>query len=71
LAAFLLFPFRKVFTPQQGWGKDSSSPKWITRRGDGARTMTTFDLFVVFGPVCAFAIAMAAAFEIVRIKGGR
>lgn len=33
--------------------------------------MTTFDLFVVFGPVCAFAIAMAAAFEFVRIKGGR
>jgi hypothetical protein len=31
--------------------------------------MTTSDLFVVFGPVCVFALFMAAAFEIARFKG--
>lgn len=31
--------------------------------------MTTSDLFVVFGPLCAFALFAAAAFEIARVKG--
>jgi hypothetical protein len=31
--------------------------------------MTTSDMFVVFGPVCVFALFMAAAFEVARIKG--
>jgi hypothetical protein len=32
--------------------------------------MSTFDLFIIFGPLCAFCVAMAVAFEIARVKGG-
>lgn len=33
--------------------------------------MSTFDLFVVFGPLCAGAIFLAIAFEIARVGGNR
>jgi hypothetical protein len=31
--------------------------------------MTPTDLFIIFGPLCAFAILLGIAFEIARIKG--
>lgn len=33
--------------------------------------MSTFDLFVLFGPLCLGAFVLAIAFEIARVKGGR
>jgi hypothetical protein len=29
--------------------------------------MSTFDLFIIFGPLCAGAIMLAVAFEVARI----
>lgn len=33
--------------------------------------MSTFDLFVIFGPLCFGAVLFAVAAEVVRVKGGR
>jgi len=33
------------------------------------KPMTVTDLFLIFGPLCAFCVFMAIAFEIARIKG--
>lgn len=43
----------------------------MNRRGDGDKPMSTSELFVIFGPLCAGAIVFAIAFEIARVTGAR
>ena len=33
--------------------------------------MSTFDLFIIFGPLCLGAVLFAIAAEVVRVKGSR